>query len=123
MSRRFLVKSASILSLPLHRLDDAGGPVETDLEAPLEHRNRSASRPDHLLDRLVELLVPRRVPLLLFARKNGDGGLVFGRALRPKVGDDALDLPLSDEGAVAPKDPPPAGLGDEHGPEPENGVG
>src|SRR4030066_978368 len=98
-------------SLPLHLLDDAGRPVEADLEAPLEHRDRSASRPDHLLDRLAALLVPRWVPPLLFARKSGDGGLVFGRALRPKMGDDALDLPLPAEGAVGPQDPPHAGLG------------
>src|SRR4030067_733998 len=73
--------------LPLHLLDDAGRAVETDLEAPLEHRDRSASRPGHELDRFVELLVPRRVPLLPIGGNDGDGGFVFGRALRPEMSD------------------------------------
>src|SRR3990172_12134035 len=50
--------------LPLHLLADAGRAVETDLEAPLEQRERTASRAGHEFDRLVELLVPRSVPLL-----------------------------------------------------------
>src|SRR5512134_60583 len=85
--------------LALHLLDDPGRAVEPDLESTLEERDGGAARADDLLDRGVELFVPRGVGLL-GGRRSGDGGVVRGRTLRAEVFRHPLDLPLADVRAV-----------------------